>query len=64
MVMSREQNAGQNGNVQIGIKSFETVEQFKYLGTTITNEDSIQEEVKNFLSGLVRFASLEGLCSV
>ena len=26
MVMSRDQNAGQNGNIQIGNKSFETVE--------------------------------------
>jgi hypothetical protein len=30
MVMSRDQNAGQNGYIQIGNKSFETVEQFKY----------------------------------
>jgi hypothetical protein len=28
MVMSRDQNAGQNGYIQIGNKSFETVEQF------------------------------------
>jgi hypothetical protein len=32
MVMSRDQNAGQNGNIQVGNKLFETVEQFKYLG--------------------------------
>jgi hypothetical protein len=32
MIMSRDQNAGQNGNIQIGNKLFETVEQFKYLG--------------------------------
>jgi hypothetical protein len=29
--MSRDQNAGQNGYMQIGNESFETVEQFKYL---------------------------------
>jgi hypothetical protein len=28
MVMYRDQNAGENGNIQIGNKSFETVEQF------------------------------------
>jgi hypothetical protein len=36
VVMSRDQNAGQNGNIQIGTKSFETVEQFKYLGKPLT----------------------------
>jgi hypothetical protein len=35
MVMSRDQNAGRNGHIQIGNESFETVEQFKYLGTTL-----------------------------
>jgi hypothetical protein len=37
MAMSRDQNAGQNGYIQIGNESFETVEQFKYLETTLTN---------------------------
>jgi hypothetical protein len=31
--MYRDQNAGQNGYIQIGNKSFETVEQIRYLGT-------------------------------
>ena len=30
MVMSRDQNAGQNGNIQSGNKLLETVERFKY----------------------------------
>jgi hypothetical protein len=47
MVMSRDQNAEQNGNTQIGNKSFETVEQFKYLGTTLSNQKSIHEEIKS-----------------
>ena len=41
MVMSREQNAGQNGNIQIGNTFFKTVEQFKYLRTTLMNQNSI-----------------------
>ena len=30
MIMSRNQKAGQNGNIQIGNKFFERVEQFIY----------------------------------
>jgi hypothetical protein len=45
MAMSRDQNAGQNNNTVIGNKSFETVEEFKYLETTITNRNSILEEI-------------------
>jgi hypothetical protein len=47
MIMSRDQNAGQNGYIQIGNELFETVEQFKYLGTTLTNQNSIHEEIKS-----------------
>jgi hypothetical protein len=49
MVISRNQNAGQNHNMKIDNKSFERVEQFKYLGTTLTNRTSIQEEIKSRL---------------
>jgi hypothetical protein len=49
MVVSRDQNAGQNGYIQIGNKSFETVEQFKYLGTTLTNQNAIRAEIKSRL---------------
>jgi hypothetical protein len=37
MIMSGDQNAGQNHNIKIGNKSFERLEQFKYLGTVLTN---------------------------
>jgi hypothetical protein len=48
--MSRDQNAGQNGKIQTGTKSFETVERFKYfLGKTLTNENYILEDIKNRL---------------
>jgi hypothetical protein len=49
MVMSRDQNAGRNGYIQIGNKSFETVEHFKSLETTLTNQNSIHEEIKSRL---------------
>jgi hypothetical protein len=49
MVMSRDQNTGQNRYIHIGNKSFETVEQFKYLGTTLTNPNSIHAEIKSRL---------------
>ena len=34
---------------QIDNSSFERVEEFKYLGTTLTNHNSIQEEIKSRL---------------
>jgi hypothetical protein len=62
MVMSRDQNAGENGYIQIGNESFETVEQFKYLGTTLTNQNSIHEEIKSRLkSGNACYHSVQNL---
>jgi hypothetical protein len=40
MVMSQHHNVGQNGNIQIGNKAFETAEHFIYLGTTL-NESKL-----------------------
>ena len=50
MVMSRDQNAGQNHNMKFDNRSFERVEEFKYLGTTLTYQNSIQEEIKSRLN--------------
>jgi hypothetical protein len=44
MLLSRHQNAGQNRDMKIANRSFENVSQFKYLGTTVTNQNLIQEE--------------------
>jgi hypothetical protein len=46
MLLSRHQNAGQNHDVKIGNRCFGNVEQFRYLGTTITNQNLIQEEIE------------------
>jgi hypothetical protein len=47
MVMSRDKNAGRSHSVTIDNSSFERVEEFKYLGTTLTNQNSIREEIKS-----------------
>jgi len=45
MVMSRDQNAGQIHSVRTDNSTFERVEEFKHLGTTLTNQNSIAEEI-------------------
>jgi hypothetical protein len=49
MAMSPDQNAGRSHNVEIGNSSFERVEQFKYLGKTLTKQNSIREEIMSRL---------------
>ena len=46
MVMSQDQNAGLRHSIKIDNSYFERVEQFRYLRTTIANQNSIQEEIK------------------
>ena len=45
--MSRDQNAGRSYSMKIYNNTIERVEEFKYLGTTLTNKNSIQEEIKS-----------------
>jgi hypothetical protein len=64
MLVSRDQNAGHNQDIKIGNRSFENVSQFKYLGTTITNQDLIQEEIKRRLnSANAHYRSVQNLLS-
>ena len=42
MVMSRDGNARRGHSVKIDNSSIERVEEFKYLGTTLTDQNSIQ----------------------
>ena len=46
MVMSHDRNAGQSHSMESNNSSFERVEEFKYLGTNLTNQNFIQEKIK------------------
>ena len=64
LVMSQDQNAGQSHNMNVDNRSFERVEDFKYLGTTLTNQNSIQEEIKGRLkSGNACYHSVQNILS-
>jgi hypothetical protein len=45
MVTSPDQKAGQNSNIKVGNKSFERVENFKHLGSTLTNKISFMKKL-------------------
>jgi hypothetical protein len=49
MVMSRDQNAGRSHSIKIDKSSFESVGEFRYFGTTLTDQNSIQEGIKSRL---------------
>jgi hypothetical protein len=64
MILSRHQNVGQNREIKIANKSLENVSQFKYLVTTVTNQNLIQEEIKRiFNSGSACYHSVQSLLS-
>jgi len=44
--MSGDKNAGRSHDIKIGNSSFERVEHLRYLGTNLTNQNSIQEGSK------------------
>jgi hypothetical protein len=45
--MSRHQNLGLNHNIRIANELFENVVTFKYLDTTLTNQNDIHDEMKS-----------------
>jgi hypothetical protein len=62
--MSSDQDAGRSHGIKIDNSSFESVEEFKYLETILTNQNSIQEEIKSRLkSENVCYHSLQNLLS-
>jgi hypothetical protein len=64
MLLSRRQNAGQNRDIKIADRSFENVAQFRYLGTTVTNENLILEDFRRKLnSGNACYHSVQNILS-
>jgi hypothetical protein len=50
MFMSHHQTAGQSNYIRVANKSFEKVSKFKYLGTTLTDQNCIHEEIRSRLN--------------
>ena len=64
IVMFRDRNAGRGYSVKIDNSSIERVEEFKYLGPTLTDQNSIQEEIKSRLQlGNACYYSVQNLLS-
>ena len=64
MVMSRDQNAGRIHNVRIDISNLERMEEFKYLGTILTNQIYFAEEIKSrLMSGSACYHLVQNLLS-
>jgi hypothetical protein len=50
MLTSRSQKIGQKHSIKIANRSFEDVAKFKYLGTTLTDQNHMHEEINSSLN--------------
>jgi hypothetical protein len=46
MLLSPQENSGQNHDIKIGNRQYENVAQFSYLGMMVTYQNLIQEEIR------------------
>ena len=61
MVMSRDQNAGRIHSMKSDNSSFERAEEFEYLGTILTNQNSIPEKLRS--QGMLAIIRCRIFCS-
>jgi hypothetical protein len=50
MLMPRSQKVGQKRSIKIADRSFEDAAKFKYLGTTLTDQNCMHEDIKSGLN--------------
>jgi hypothetical protein len=63
MIMSRHPKLGRSQNIRIA-NEFENVAKFEYLGTTLTNQNDIHDEIKSRLnSGNACYYSVQNIFS-
>ena len=63
-VISRDQNGGRGHSMEIHNSSFERVKELKYLETSLTNQNSIEEEIRSRLkSGNACYNSVQNFMS-
>jgi hypothetical protein len=60
MLMSRSQKIEQKHSTKIANRSFEDVAKFKYLGTTLTGQNCMYEEIK--IRGTLAAIRFRGFC--
>ena len=64
MIMSRDENAGRSHSIKTDNSFFERLEEFKYLGTNLTNQNSIQADIESKLkSGNACYHSVQNILS-
>jgi hypothetical protein len=64
ILMSHSQNIGQKRSIKIGNRSFEGVAKFRYLGTTLIDQNCVYKEIKSRLkSGNACYHAIQSLLS-